>query len=76
VPPLPDADQLPHVDIKIHIYIDDALRRIYRYDKHGAGRGYTGVKGLHALLKIAFWTLPRRIVGSCTGRRFVLGAPR
>ncbi len=30
--------------------IDDTLRQTYGYAKQGAGRGYTGVKGLNALL--------------------------
>jgi len=46
VPVLPDADQFVIVDI------DDTVRQTYGYAKHGAGRGYTGVKGLNALLAI------------------------
>ncbi|GAC1610578.1 MAG: hypothetical protein NVS3B26_18090 [Mycobacteriales bacterium] len=30
--------------------VDDTLRQTYGYAKQGAGRGYTGVKGLNALL--------------------------
>jgi len=32
--------------------IDDTVRRTYGYAKQGAGRGYTGVKGLNALLAV------------------------
>ena len=46
-PLLPGADQLAYLDV------DDTLRQAYGYDKQGAGRGYTGVKGLNALLAIA-----------------------
>ncbi len=45
-PLLPGADELAYVDV------DDTLRQTYGYAKQGAGRGYTGVKGLNALLAI------------------------
>jgi hypothetical protein len=40
------ADQLTYIDI------DDTVRQTYGYAKQGAGRGYTGVKGLNALIAI------------------------
>jgi len=43
---LAGADELVYVDI------DDTVRQTYGYDKQGAGRGYTGVKGLNVLLGI------------------------
>ncbi len=45
-PLLVGAHELAYVDV------DDTLRQTYGYAKHGAGRGYTGVKGLNALLGI------------------------
>jgi len=45
-PLLTGADELAYVDI------DDTLRQTYGYAKQGAGRGYTGVQGLNALLAI------------------------
>jgi len=45
-PLLPGADKLAYADI------DDTVRQTYGYAKEGAGRGYTGVKGLNALLGI------------------------
>ena len=45
-PLLPGAATLTYLDI------DDTVRQTYGYAKHGAGRGYTGVKGLNALLGI------------------------
>ena len=45
-PVLPDADQVVFVDI------DDTVRQTYGYAKQGAGRGYTGIKGLNALLAV------------------------
>jgi hypothetical protein len=43
-PILAGADQVTFLDI------DDTLRATYGYAKQGSGRGYTGVKGLNALL--------------------------
>jgi len=45
-PLLPGAPELAYVDI------DDTLRQTYGYGKQGTGRGYTGVKGLNALLAV------------------------
>ena len=39
---------LAYVDVDV----DDTLRQTYGYAKQGAGRGYTGVKGLNALITI------------------------
>lgn len=44
VPLLLGAGELAYVDV------DDTVRRTYGYAKQGAGRGYTGVKGLNALI--------------------------
>jgi hypothetical protein len=41
---LPGADQIAFVDL------DDTVRQTHGYAKQGAGYGYTGVKGLNALL--------------------------
>jgi hypothetical protein len=43
---LPGADRLAYVDI------DDTVKPTYGYAKEGAGRGYSGVKGLNALIGI------------------------
>jgi hypothetical protein len=45
-PLLPGADELAYVDV------DDTVRQTYGYAKQGAGRGYSGVKGLNALIAI------------------------
>ena len=37
-------------DDLVYVDIDDTLKQSYGYAKQGAGRGYTGVKGLNALL--------------------------
>src|SRR5690349_23337123 len=46
VPVLPGAESFTILDI------DDTVRETHGYAKQGAGRGYTGVKGLNALLAI------------------------
>jgi hypothetical protein len=45
-PLLPGGAELAYIDV------DDTVRRTYGYAKAGAGRGYTGVKGLNALVAI------------------------
>jgi Transposase DDE domain group 1 len=45
-PLLPGADHLAYIDV------DDTVRQTFGYAKQGAGRGYTGVKGLNALLAV------------------------
>jgi Transposase DDE domain group 1 len=46
VPVLPGAGAVTFLDI------DDTVRQTYGYAKQGAGRGYSGVKGLNALLAV------------------------
>jgi hypothetical protein len=46
-PLLPGAGEMVYVDV------DDTVRATYGYQKQGAGYGYTGVKGLNALLATA-----------------------
>ena len=43
-PVLAGADELAYIDV------DDTVRQTYGYAKQGTGRGYTGVKGLNALI--------------------------
>jgi len=43
-PVLPGADVLAFIDV------DDTVKATYGYAKQGAGYGYTGVKGLNALI--------------------------
>ena len=45
-PLLPDADQVCFIDI------DDTVKQTYGYTKQGAGYGYSGVKGLNALIAV------------------------
>ena len=45
-PLLPGSEELAYRDV------DDTVRQTYGYAKQGAGRGYTGTKGLNALLAV------------------------
>jgi hypothetical protein len=71
-PLLRDAGQVAFVDI------DDTVKATYGYAKQGAGYGYSGVKGLNAL--IATVSTPRSApviaaTGCGRGRRTPPGAP-
>jgi hypothetical protein len=55
-PVLPGRDQIIYLDV------DDTMRQTYGYAKAGAGRGYTGVKGINVLL--ATLSTPGRVAGS------------
>ncbi len=41
---------LPQVGEVAYVDIDDTVREVHGYDKQGVGFGYSGVKGLNALL--------------------------
>ena len=62
-PLLPDAGQIAYLDV------DDTIRATYGYAKQGAGYGYSGVKGLNAL--IAALSAP----GAAPGRHRYYWAP-
>ena len=46
------APILTGVDKVVFVDLDDTVRQVYGYAKQGAGRGYTGINGLNALLAI------------------------
>ena len=50
--------QLAHVDV------DDTVRQTYGYAKQGAGRGYTGTKGLNVLLGIISTPTSRPLIAA------------
>ncbi len=55
-PLLAGADQVAYVDV------DDTIRATYGYAKQGAGFGYSGVKGLNALIAIASTPLSAPVI--------------
>src|SRR4051812_26923746 len=62
-PLLTGAAQLAYLDI------DDTVRQTYGYAKQGAGRGYTGVKGLNALLAIVSTPASAPVIAAARLRR-------
>jgi Transposase DDE domain group 1 len=62
-PVLPDAGQVVFVDL------DDTVRQTYGYAKQGAGRGYTGVNGLNALLAVISTPLSAPLIAATRLRR-------
>jgi len=74
VPLLTGADELAYLDV------DDTLRQTYGYAKAGAGRGYTGVKGLNALLAVVSTPSSAPVIAAARLRKgstnSARGAPR
>jgi hypothetical protein len=62
-PLLPGADQIAYVDV------DDTVRGTYGYAKQGAGRGYTGVKGLNALIAVVSTPLAAPVIAAARLRK-------
>ena len=62
-PILPGADQVCYVDI------DDTIKATHGYQKQGAGYGYTGVKGLNALLAIVSTPTSAPVIAATRLRR-------
>jgi len=62
-PLLPGAHQLTYVDI------DDTVKPTFGYAKQGAGRGYTGVKGLNVLLGIISTPNSRPVIAAARLRK-------
>jgi len=62
-PLLPSADQMSYVDV------DDTVKQTYGYRKQGAGYGYTGVKGLNALIATVSTPLSAPVIVASRLRR-------
>ena len=62
-PLLPGIEKLAYVDV------DDTVRQTYGYAKQGAGRGYTGTKGLNVLLGIISTPSSRPLITAARLRR-------
>lgn len=69
-PLLPGADGVAYVDI------DDTIRRTYGYAKHGAGIGYSKVKGLNALIACVSTPLARPVIVAARLRRGATNSAR
>jgi DDE family transposase len=62
-PVLAGADQVTYLDI------DDTIRETHGYAKQGAGYGYTGVKGLNALVATASTPLSAPVIAATRLRK-------
>jgi hypothetical protein len=62
-PLLPGADQVAYLDI------DDTIKATYGYAKQGAGYGYSGVKGLNALLGVISTPLSAPVIAATRLRK-------
>jgi hypothetical protein len=69
-PLLPGAAELAYIDV------DDTLRQTYGYAKQGAGRGYTGVKGLNALLAVVSTPASAPVICAARLRKGSTASPR
>ena len=64
-----NAPLLPGADQGVYVDIDDTIKATHGYAKQGAGYGYTGVKGLNALLAIVSTPLSSPVVAGTRLRR-------
>jgi Transposase DDE domain group 1 len=62
-PLLPGAGTLTYIDV------DDTVRQTYGYAKQGAGRGYTGTKGLNALIAIVSTPMSAPVIAAVRLRK-------
>jgi hypothetical protein len=62
-PLLTGADELAYLDV------DDTVKPTFGYAKQGAGRGYTGVKGLNALVAIVSTASSRPVIAAARLRK-------
>jgi len=69
-PLLAGAEQLAYLDI------DDTVKRTYGYAKQGAGYGYSGVKGLNALLATVSTPLVAPAIAGCRLRKGATNSTR
>ena len=63
------APLLPGIDDLAYVDVDDTVRQTYGYAKQGAGRGYTGLKGLNVLLGILSTPTSRPLITAARLRR-------
>jgi hypothetical protein len=69
-PLLPGADQVAYLDV------DDTVREVHGYAKQGAGFGYTGVRGLNALLATISTPLAAPVIAAARLRKGSAYSPR
>ena len=63
------ATLLPGIADLAYVDVDDTVRQTYGYAKQGAGRGYTGTKGLNVLLAILSTPTSRPLIAAARLRK-------
>ena len=63
------APLLPGIADLAYVDVDDTVRQTYGYAKQGAGRGYTGTKGLNVLLAILSTPTSRPLIAAARLRK-------
>lgn len=69
-PVLAGAEAIAYLDV------DDTVKRTYGYAKQGAGYGYSGVKGLNALLATISTPLAAPVIAACRLRKGATNSAR
>src|SRR3954470_19226358 len=69
-PLLAGADRVAYVDL------DDTVREVFGYAKQGTGYGYTGIKGLNALLATVSTPVAAPVIAAARLRRGAAFSPR
>src|SRR5215207_6709516 len=69
-PLLPGADQVAYVDL------DDTVRQVHGYAKQGVGFGYSGVKGLNALIATVSTPLSAPVIAATRLRKGSVNSAR
>src|SRR5215207_3736309 len=69
-PLLPGADQVAYVDL------DDTVRQVHGYVKQGVGFGYSGVKGLNALIATVSTPLSAPVIAATRLRKGSVNSAR
>jgi hypothetical protein len=70
------APLLPASDGLVYVDVDDTVRQTYGYAKQGAGRGYTGVKGLNVLLATVSSASSAPVIAAARLRKGSTASPR
>jgi hypothetical protein len=66
----------PDTDDRVMVDIDDTIVEVHGYAKQGSGYGYSGVRGLNALLAVASTTQSAPVIVTQRLRKGSCGSPR
>jgi hypothetical protein len=75
-PLLPDADADADADAYVFLDVDDTIIEVHGYQKQGSGYGYSGVRGINALLATVKTSISAPVIIGQRLRRGACGSPR